>query len=496
MPWGQSGRARPGCRTDTLSTSRLERGRVLPVTRYVFMSHPGRASLLVALCCACLLLVATPLRAEEEINEEEPIPSSVEQITGPMERFGEVKPRRPGLFPWIKEQLKDTSPFFRDTRMDLKLRSYYSRAGKYDASVTEAWALGGGLAYQSGWLLDRVSVGAAVYTSQPAYAPVDSGGSGVLPPDQSGVTVLGQLYGRVRLWDQTFANLYRYGDYKTPFLSKDDGKMLPYTFEGYAVQGVAGGKDGAPRFNFGGGYFTKIKDKTADTFIWMSQKAGAEVKRGVWALGGLYTHGGFTFGAIDYYSDDVINIAYGETTYTMNLGGGCGLRLASQYTDQRSVGSELLTGSPFSTRQMGFKGDLSYGGVIFTLAFTSNSRGYDIQKPWSGNPGYTGAMITNYLKAGYTAWYAKLSYDFSRLGLEGVAAYLLVTHGWDQVDKASKEPLPGENELNADLQWRPEWGWLKGLWFRLRYGVAHQYEGEQQYTHDGRVIVHYDFPLL
>ena len=272
--------------------------------------------------------------------------------------------------------------------------------------------------------------------------------------------------------------------------------MTPYTFEGYALQGVFGGKDGAPCLRYGGGYFTKIKDKTAVVFIWMSEKLGTTAKRGVAVLGGLYTHGKFSVGAIDYFSNDIINIGYAETSYTMDLQNGLGIRLAIQYSDQRSVGSDLLTGYSFATHQMGVKSDLSYEGAILTMAITSNSRGYDLQNPWSGYPGFTGAMITDYNKAGYTAWYTKLSYDFKQIGLDGVAAYALFTHGWDMVDHTTKKALPGENEFNADLQWRPTWNVLKGIWFRLRYGVVHQYEGDKKCTHDGRVIVNYDFPLL
>ena len=451
---------------------------------------------LAILCCLSLLLIAAPLRAEEAIDAEEPIPSSVDDVIGPMERMGEEKPGQAGLSPWLTEQLQDTPPFFRDTKVNLNLRTFYRRRSNYDASLTEAWALGGALSYRSGWLYDRLSVGATLYTSQPLYGRHDRDGSGLLAPGQNGYTVLGQLYGRLKLWDRTFLNLYRYGEYNTPYLSGNDSRMTPYTFESYALQGVLGGKDDMPCFNYGGGYIAKIKDKTAEDFLWMSEKLGATAKRGVAVLGGRYTHGKFSVGAINYFSNDIINIGYAETSYTMDLENGLGIRLAVQYSDQRSVGSDLLTGYSFSTHQIGVKSDLSYEGTVLTTAFTSNSRGYDLQNPWSGYPGFTGAMITNYNKAGYSAWYTKLSYDFKQVGLNGVSAYALVTHGWDMVDQNTKEALPGENEFNADLQWRPTWNLFKGIWFRLRYGVVHQYEGDKKYTHDGRVIVNYDFPLL
>ena len=63
----------------------------------------------------------------------------------------------------------------------------------------EAWALGGALSYQSGWFLDHFSVGAVLYTSQRLYGPDDRDGTLLLKPGQQGYTVVGQLYGRVKL---------------------------------------------------------------------------------------------------------------------------------------------------------------------------------------------------------------------------------------------------------------------------------------------------------
>ncbi len=453
-------------------------------------------TVLTVLCGVVLLVIATPLRAQEDIDSEEPIPSSVEEIVAPMDKMGEVKPLRPGFFPWLKAKLKDSPPFLRDTRLDLSLRSYSMRRTnyKYDGSINEAWAMGGALTYTSGWLYDRFSAGAALYTSQPVSAPDGHGGTDLLATGQKGFTALGQLYGRLRLFEGTFANLYRYAEFNSPYLSKNDSKMAPYSFEGYTVQGLL--KSGDANLVYGGGYVAKIKPKTSEGFVWMSEKAGATAQRGVFALGARYSLGGFSLGAIDYYSDDIINIGYAEAGYTVKFENGFGLRFGAQFTDQRSTGSSLLAGTSFSTNQVGVKTDISYRYGILSLSYTTNSSGYNLQNPWSGYPGYTSTMNTDFKKAGTSAFGTKLSYTFTRLGLESVAAYLLFTHGWGMVDQTTKQPLPNENELDLDLQWRPTWRYLNGLWVRGRYGITHQYEGPKQYTHDTRVIIYYDIPLM
>ena len=120
------------------------------------------------LCARLLLLAAlyvlefgliSPSSAQEVISQEEPTPSSVDEITSPIERSFIERIERPGFFPWLKEQLKDAPPFFRDTKLDLNLRSFYFHRDKFDDSVSAAWAMGGALAYKSGWLLDRIQVG-------------------------------------------------------------------------------------------------------------------------------------------------------------------------------------------------------------------------------------------------------------------------------------------------------------------------------------------------
>jgi len=358
--------------------------------------------------------------AQEEIANEALPPASVEQSVSPMERFVErpfwLLPERASFFPWLKEQLKDTPPFFRDTKLDVNLRTYYLNAGNLTGPRNEALATGGSLSYQSGWLLDRLSVGSVFYTSLPLYGPADRDGTLLLEPGQKGYAVLGQLYARVRLVDNVFLNLYRY-TYDTPYLSRHDDRMTPNTFEGYTLTGKVGGKDGGPELKFGGGYILKIKGRNDDDFVWMSRAAGASVDRGVGVLAAWFSYRGFSIGAIDYYSDDIINIGYGEAKYVTTLAGRLGLLFSAQFTGQRSVGDNLLMGVPFSTNQLGLQAAASYESAVLTLAYTRDGTGANIQTPWSDTPGYTSAMVQKFKNAGQQAVFVKGSYDFSTLGL-------------------------------------------------------------------------------
>ena len=66
------------------------------------------------------------------------------------------------LFAPLKEEIQKSSlpPFLKDTDLKVHFRTYYFNRTKPDDTVNEAWAFGGWITYQSGWLLDTFSMGA------------------------------------------------------------------------------------------------------------------------------------------------------------------------------------------------------------------------------------------------------------------------------------------------------------------------------------------------
>jgi hypothetical protein len=446
---------------------------------------------MLVLIIALMLLLSrgSAVLAQEAVSQDQSPPSSVNEVVTSIDETFKKPSERVPLTQALKDKLKETPSFFRDTKLDVNLRTYYFYRDKFDDSKSQAWAIGGSIAYKSGYAFDHFGLGVALYTSQPLYAPKDRDGTLLLQPGQEGYTVLGQAYAEMKVVDGVLIDLYRQ-EYNTPYINKDDGRMTPNTFEGYSITGRHGGKDGAPEFTWGGGYVTKIKERNSDEFVWMSQDAGADVKRGVVMGGARYAQKGFSIGTINYYSEDIINIFYTEGKYTLPLKGPFGLLFAGQFTHQQSTGDDLLTGSSFSTNQFGVKGDASYGGALFTLAYTQTAKGADMQNPWSSYPGYTGVQVGDFNHAGEKAFMVKAGYDFSRIGLQGVSAYALWVHGWDRINPYN------EDEYDFDLQWRPRTEALKGLWFRARYAYVKQRGGGDPAINDFRIIVNYDFSIL
>ena len=301
--------------------------------------------------------------------------------------------------------------------------------------------------------------------------------------------------------------------YDTPFINRNDTRMTPNTFEAVVLQGKfelgksSGGagtttdgtgpsKDGkevvaapsptpAATIKYGLGYFYQIKERNDSEFVSMARDAGADVDRGVWAAGALYERGKFSIGAIDYYSPDIINIAYAETKLEVPFADDWKLRFAAQYTDQGSMGDNLLQDHSFSGHQLGAKVELPVKKALFTAAFTYAWGNANMQNPWSGYPGYTSVQVQDFNRAGECAFLLRAGYDLP--WVDGLSAYALAVFGTDP-DSATQYR---QNEFDSNLQWAPTKGVLKGLSLRLRYGVVQQFGGDVHNLTDFRAICNY-----
>jgi len=84
-----------------------------------------------------LLWASTPVMANEAVSQEEPTATSVEESVSSIERSFTEKMARPGLFPRLKEELKDADPFFRDTKLDINLRTFYFYRDNYPNTIPQ-----------------------------------------------------------------------------------------------------------------------------------------------------------------------------------------------------------------------------------------------------------------------------------------------------------------------------------------------------------------------
>ncbi len=167
---------------------------------------------------------------------------------------------------------------------------------------------------------------------------------------------------------------------------------------------------------------------------------GVEEDRGVSTGGVNVKWKGLSLGAIDYYSQDIINIFYTEGKYTFPSYSGLGFSLSAQYANQGSNGDNLVTGSPFSTHQTGVKGEVEFPErALLTLAYTTTAKGDNMRSPWGGYPGYTSVQVQDFNRASEEAFMVKLAYDFTSLGLKDFTAYALMVNGWGAINPATED---------------------------------------------------------
>ena len=445
-------------------------------------------------------------------------PVALEQVPEPDSALSSTEQGKPNLddsFDWREWQLTTRRKALEDTQFVINLRTFYFDRSDFTGAEKQAVAFGGWAGFKTGYFLDHIAFGATVYTTNPIYAPDDRDGTALLEQGQNGFTVLGEAYADIRIVKDLGITVGAKG-YDTPFINRNDNRMLPNTFEAIVLQGryafgdsssepdmtpdgmglSKDGKDVAvptptpaaevAAVKYGLGYFDEIKERDENEFISMAKDAGADVHRGVWAGGAQYEKGNFSIGGIEYYCADIINIAYFQTGYQIPLSDDLKLKLAAQYTDEGSVGDNLLDHESFSGHQFGFKIDLPVQKALFSAGVTHAWGNVNLRNPWSGYPGYTSVQVQDFNRAGETAFLLRAGYDFP--WVDGLSAYALAVFGTDP-DAATQYR---QNEFDANLQWGPTKGFLKGLSLRFRYAVVQQFGGDVHNLTDFRAICNYE----
>jgi len=423
------------------------------------------------------------------IANERPVADSVRNKKYPLEELQPLKKIQPApVFPGLKQKMKNLPPFWRDTSVNLRLRSYYFKTDIADTSDKEAWALGGWIGYESGWWKNLLKIGGVGYTSQNLYGPENRDGTLLLKPGQEGFSVLGQAYLRARVAEGVNLRLYRQS-IELPYINRDDSRMVPNTFEAYTLDG-----ESIQNIDFIVSHVTKMKTRNSSEFRYMSEVAGfSNTNKGLTMGGASYTFAEDIYiAAINQYSWDLWNTIYAEATALWNLTEKMEIGLSAQYSEQRSVGDEL--DGEFCTFAFGGAAALSYQGAIVSIAFGSTDDDRRIQRPYGGTPSYVSLMESKFDRAGEDTWRAGLSYDFKFVGIDGLSAFVDYAKG--NTPDSGPTASPDQEEFDFTVDYRFKTGLLKHLWLRLRGAFLNQHGPNEQDTLNFRFILNYDFPIL
>lgn len=389
-----------------------------------------------------------------------------------------------------RQYSSDTPAFFRDSMVQFVARTYYLTRDNFDGSKSQAWAAGGWLAFRSGLIGDMFGVHAAAYTSQPIYAPFDEGGTKLLAPPQNSIGVLGQIYGRIQIGDQEVRGGRQLVD--TPLINPQDNRMVPNTFEAATLVSLP---DKDRNYDYAVGYLWNIKQRDSNDFITMSEAlvGGDAVIHG--AAFGMVRYRplpGLALVAMDYNVQDYINTGFGQAEYNFNQPKGVpNWIIGANVIGQRSVGANLLTGTPFETYQASAKVQMLYAGWTVFVAGSATGAESKIYSPYGTKPNYTDMQQVSFDNANEKSFGGSVAYDFGTVGLSGVSAGAWYAVGWDAINPTNNAGIPNRNELDLWIQYRPTEGPLKGLRVKTQYANVWQQGNVRPTQPEFRFIVDY-----
>ena len=388
----------------------------------------------------------------------------------------------------------ETPAFFRDSLLQYVVRTYYFTRDNFNESKSQAWTAGGWVAFRSGLIGDAFGVHAAYYTSLPLFAPGDEGGSRLLTPDQNSLGMLGQLYGRVQVFDQEFRGGKQLVD--TPLINPQDNRMVPNTFLGTTLVTLP---DKDRDYDYALGYLWTVKQRDSNDFIPMSQAlAGADVGS-VGATFGMLRYrpfSGLSTVIMDYYIQNFINTGFAQVEYNFQRPKEVpNWIVGANIIDQRSVGDNLFTGTEFQTYQASAKLQTTYAGWTLFVAGSSTGGAANIQSPFGTKPNYTDMQQVSFDNANEKAFGGILAYDFGyafgNYGLSGLSVGAWYTQGWGAIDPDTNVGIPNRRELDLWIQYRPTEGPLKGFRLKTQYSDLWQQGNPRTVQPEFRFIIDY-----
>jgi hypothetical protein len=388
-----------------------------------------------------------------------------------------------------------TQEFVTKAKGGVTLRSSYFQRGKPNdvAPPAEAWGVGGWIWGETGELASIFSLGGAYYFVGDAYGPPDGGGNFILDDEQSGYSVLGEAWGRMRFGDHSFTigrqalafnwsldGIYRtYNRYDGAFIGRRDVRaMVPLNFESATLAGkFAGGN-----VRYYGGYAWNMRQINSTSFDDLAEAAllpgdsdGMIFAGAQWKItNDLMLQGAY------HGVDNLLDIGWVDLDYVWRLGGDKYLRFDTQYIYQGSNGQAFL--GDFSTWNWAGYVEarwvpwfIPYGAIGF------NGDGEELRAPYSLGPSYLVQRVGENAKAGEQTYIIGTTFDFTTLGARGLSFDASYGFRTDRhVAGESSQPLADFKELALDLiySFPKETGWLAGSRTRLRWAQVKE-EGDR-----------------
>jgi hypothetical protein len=243
------------------------------------------------------------------------------------------------------------------------------------------------------------------------------------------------------------------------------------------------------------GYLWTIKQRDSNDFIQMSDAlTGTDIANHGAAFGMLKYRPapGLSLVAMDYNVQDVVNTAFGQVEYDFKQPKGVpNWIFGANVIGQRSLGAELLTGTPFETYQASAKGQMAYAGWTVFVAGSITGSESRIFSQYGTKPNYTDMQQASFDNANEKAVGASIAYDFGMVGLPGLSTGAWYSQGWGAINTTTNLTIPDRRELDLWIQYRPTEGPLKGFRLKTQYSNVWQQGNVRESQPEFRFIVDY-----
>jgi hypothetical protein len=191
-----------------------------------------------------------------------------------------------------------------------------------------------------------------------------------------------------------------------------------------------------------------------------------------------------------YYSvKDTFRTAYTDFDWVNRMSKETYWRVAAQYSDQRSDGANLLTGSAFKTWNAGLYGEYGWNWLKVYGSAGSTGAGQQMRTPYSFGPYYISQRVKTFNRAGEDALMLGTTFDLARAGLPGFSIDLNAADGRHAITAATGAALPKWREYDTDFIYRfAKESPLSGARIRLRWAtVREDYGNRVDRTDDARL---------
>jgi hypothetical protein len=201
---------------------------------------------------------------------------------------------------------------------------------------------------------------------------------------------------------------------------------------------------------------------------------------------------GLSFVAMDYNVQDLVNTAFGQVEYDFKQPKGVpNWIIGANIIGQRSLGADLLTGTPFETYQASAKAQMNYAGWTAFVAASITGNESKIFSQYGTKPNYTDMQQSSFDNANEKALGASIAYDFSMAGLNGLSTGAWYSQGWGALDTTTNLAIPDRRELDLWIQYRPTEGPLKGFRLKTQYSNVWQQGNVRDSQPEFRFIIDY-----